>query len=143
MKSVKSIPSHVSGARAVQLQIERSKSIPFIKPKTCTVPSTDITTSAPLFLGPEEQIKAELKELRRQEREYLQMNREISPYTWPFRVLGHWTSLFFGGSKRAFTMGGIINFHVRGRNFPWKMDTESAWALEGGRSFDELVTIKQ
>ena len=106
------------------------------------MPSTDITTSAHLFLGPEEQIKAELKELRRQEQEYLQMNREISPNTWPFRVLGHWTALFFGGCKRAFTMGGLINFHVRGKNFAWKMDTESAWALEGGRSFDELVSVK-
>ena len=142
MKSIKTIPSKVQNAHAVHLSIERSRTIPFWRPKTYQVPSTDITTSAPLYLGPEEQVRAELKELRRQEKEYLQMNREISPLTWPFRVLGHWTFLFFGGTKRAFTMGGFINFHIRGRNLAWKMDTDSAWALEGGRSFDEIVTIK-
>ena len=98
--------------------------------------------SAPLFLGPDEQVKAELKEIKRREQEYLQMNRELSPYTWPFRVLGHWTTLYFGGVTRAFTSGGLINFHVKGNNFPWKMDTDSAWALEGGRSLDEIVKIK-
>ena len=117
--------------------------MPFVTPRTYTVPSRDITMSAPLFLGPDEQVKAELKELQRQEEEYLQLNKEISPYTWPFRVLGHWTTLVFGGFKRAFTSGGLINLHVRGNNFPWKIDTDSAWALEGGRSLDEIVRIRE
>ena len=117
--------------------------MPFVTPRTYTVPPRDVTMSAPLFLGPEEQVKAELKELRRQEYRYLQLNKEISPRTWPFRVMGYWTSLLFGGFRRAFSSGGLINFHVKGNNFPWRMDTDLAWALEGGRLLDEIVRIKE
>lgn len=143
MKSIRSMPSRQPGARSVLLQIERTRSIPFVKPRTYTVPCRDITISSPLFLGGEKQVQAEIRELQRQERRYLYLNKEISPRTYPFRVLGYWTTLFFNGIRKAFTNRGLINFHIKGNNLSWKMETEAAWALEEGRALDGIVKIKE
>ena len=142
MRSIRSIPSIQPGSRSVLLQIERTKSVPFVTPRTYTVPPRDITISAPLFLGSDKQIQAEIRELQRQEQRYLYLNKGISPRTYPFRVLGYWTRALFGGVGKAFTNRGLINFHVKGNNLPWKMEIEAAWALEEGRALDEIVRIK-
>ena len=106
------------------------------------MPPRDVTMAAPLFLGADEQVMAELKELQRREAHHLAFDKESSPRTLPFRILGYWTLTFFGGVKKAFTNNGLVNFHVRGCNFPWKMETQTAWALEDGRTLDGLVRIR-
>lgn len=98
--------------------------------------------SSPLFLGGDKQIQAEIRELQRQEQRYLYLNKEISPLTYPFRVLGYWTTLFFGGVTKAFTNKGLIKFHIKGNNIAWKLEAEAAWALEEGRALDGIVRIK-
>lgn len=98
--------------------------------------------SAPLFLGAEEQVQAEIRELQRWEYRHEQLHKGTSPRTHPFRVFGYYAELWFYGLKKSFVSSKLNLFHIKGHSFPWKIETEMAWALEDGRSLDKLVRIR-
>ena len=141
IKSITSIPLTKEGSRKIAFQIERSVSVPFVRPKVRTVPPTDITTSAPLFLGGDAQIRLELNELQRR-KDWKTATAKGDRLSFPIRQLGYWAGWTFFSVKKAFTGTGIINCHLAGNNLAWKMERDGAWALEDGRTIDGLVRIK-
>ncbi|KAL9128095.1 MAG: hypothetical protein Q9217_003148 [Psora testacea] len=142
--TIKSIPpSSNSKSRALLLQIERSPSIPFIRPKTIQVPPGDITLSSPIWMGEEEQIEREVAELRHKEHRADAFDMQKGGIrSLLFKQLVYWLERFQGGLKKALTNHGLLQLHVRGYNLPWKLEQRSAWALDEGQVLDKLVKIR-
>lgn len=123
------------------LRIERSKTIPLKAPKDVTVSSRDITISSPLFLGDDAQVQAALAKLDRQEA-YDSAHDKKSILTLPFRLAGYWMGQGFRALRKAFTNEGFILLHIRGNNRTWKVEKDTAWALDDGKTLDRLVKVK-
>lgn len=142
VRTIKAIPTNGPRSQSIVLEIERSQSLPFVKPRSTTIPPSDVTISAPVFLGGDAQVKIQLKELQYQEdRDYAFARDNL--LSWPFRQAGFWIGSIFLAVKKAFTNTGIIQFHIKGHNISWKMERDRAWALEDGRFIDNLVKIKE
>ncbi len=115
--------------------------MPFITPRITTVPSTDVTISAPLFMGGEDQIMAELADIKRREARANAFDTETI-LTLPFRQAAFWIGRGFAAIKKAFTNQGFLRLHVKGHNITWKLDKQAAWALDEGQALDKLVKVK-
>ena len=98
--------------------------------------------SEPLFIGGDEQVRLELKELQRRKDRETAFARD-DYLAMPFKQAGYWFGSWFLAVKKAFLNTGVIQFHVRGKNISWKLERDRAWSLEDGRYLDTLVNIKQ
>lgn len=116
--------------------------VPFIRPRIVTVPTGDVTLSARLYdENDEKRIEAKIKELTHQE-ERLEAFAKTDLLTLPFRQGAYWTKRAYMAVKRAFTNERFHHLHIKGYNRVWKLDSDPAWALDGGKALDNLVKIK-
>ena len=143
IKTITSIPTTKAELRPIILVIERSRSLPFITPRSTAVAPHDVTVSAPLFLGEEQQVQMELDAIQRQRAKALAFSKKESLITWPWRQMAYWFGEAFHAAKKAMFNTGIVQFHVKGGNIAWKMDREGVWALDEGRYLDSLVKVKE
>ena len=144
VRTIKSIPpSAAKGSKSLSLQIERSRSVPFVTPKTVRVAPGDVTLSSNLWMGEKEQIERELAEISRKEERANAYSREDGGLlTLPFRQAGFWIGRGFSGVKKAFTNQGFLKLHIKGYNTTWKLEHRAAWALDEGQALDKLVKVK-
>ncbi|KAL9101596.1 MAG: hypothetical protein Q9163_003157 [Psora crenata] len=107
VRTIKTIPPSInSNSRSLLLEVERSPSIPFVKPKTIQVPPGDVTMSSPIWMGDQEQIEREITEMRHKEERadaFDIQKGNIMKGTWQDRLL--WREL--GSTSRYASIRGI------------------------------------
>lgn len=124
------------------LQIERTSTVPFKQSVVLEVSPTDVTLSSHLCNdNAEQRIEALIEEMTERE-EQLRASEKTHIMTLPFRQANYWMWRGFMGVRRAFTNEGFHYLHVKGQNRVWKLDSDPAWALDGGKALDRLVKVK-
>lgn len=141
VRMIRSIPTRTGKTQSVLLEIERSRSVPFVTPRKIIIPPSDVTISEPFFLGHDAQVQIELSRLQQKD-DRLTAFATNDLVSLPFRQLGYWFGVLFLAVKKAFTNNGLIHFHVKGKNLTWKLERNGAWALDEGRILENLVKIK-
>ena len=144
VRTIHAIPPSVSGgSRSLLLEIQRSRSVPFVIPKPVTVEPSGVTMSSTLWQGEKEQIQREIARIEMKRERANAFSREDGGIlTLPFRQGGFYIGRGFHAVKQAFTNQGLLQFHVKGHNTAWKLEHKTAWALDEGQALDKLVNIK-
>lgn len=131
-----------NGRRTLHLQIESARMFPGLKPRTVSVPATDVRLSQPLFQERSGGVSLKVLEARRLQQERASKLGEGNIVSLPFRQLRFLLGKGFQAIKAIFTNNPFIYLRAQGYNGSWKLDKESGWALEDGRAIDRIVKYK-
>ncbi|KAG8526870.1 uncharacterized protein KY384_008299 [Bacidia gigantensis] len=143
VRSIKAIPPAPGNkSQELLLRIEKSRALPFTKPKSDEVLPKDVTMSGTLWMGGKEQIERELAKIRKKRQKANSWSDEGSLLSLPFRQLAFLIGRGFAAVKKAVINEHLLQFHIKGRNIPYKLEHRDAWALDEGQALDKLVNIK-
>lgn len=148
------------GVSPIQLELTASRYVPFIGPAVMRVDADKVVFPARLQQLREmveylrqggspggkpvsNTTRARLAEmaLRRARAEAEAKYDKEHLMTSPFRHLGRAVKEAFVATRRALTGEGFVKIKVN--NVGYKLDVSSAWALDGGRALDRLITIDE
>ncbi|KAL8419939.1 hypothetical protein RB594_002916 [Gaeumannomyces avenae] len=148
------------GISPIQLELKASRYVPFIGPAVLRVDADKVVFPARLQQLREmveylrqggspggkpvsDTTRARLAEmaLRRARAEAEAKYDKEHLMTSPFRHLGQAVKETFVATRRALTGEGFVRIKVN--NVRYKLDVTSAWALDGGRALDRLITIDE
>ena len=117
--------------------------IPFVTPKIIKVPPSDITMSSPFWMGGQEQVEKELAKMKQKQGRAYYYDADMGGLlSLPFRQAAFWLGVGLTAAGKAFTSQGLLQFHVKGHNVPWKLEHMTAWALDEGQALDKMVKVK-
>ncbi|KAL8952738.1 MAG: hypothetical protein Q9222_001387 [Ikaeria aurantiellina] len=140
IQTIQAVPVITSGKRTLYLQLESIRLFPGLKPKTVSVPSTEVMLSQAFFQDRNTGgTSSKVLEARRAQAERLKRVREGNYLLLPFRQLGFLCGNGFRAIKAVFMSNPFIFLRAKGFNGTWKLGKESGWALEDGRALDRVV----
>ena len=122
----------------LRLQIDNVAILPKFRPKSVVAASSDIIFSEFLFIAPIKLSPAE-RRIAQQQEDRKREHDKSRILTLPFRQASYWMWRGFQSIKKALWKSDFIYVQVKGRNLPFKLDRDAAWALDDGRALDRLV----
>jgi len=122
-----------TGLRA-RLVVGRDISLPFVKPRTITVPISDITFSEPFFLHRSElqRVEAQMIQNRSQKANEFRSGNLMSL---PFRQASYYLWRGFQLMRRMWTREDFIKVKINGHRGTCQLDRHG-WALSDGQIID-------
>ncbi|KAL8943140.1 MAG: hypothetical protein Q9216_001270 [Gyalolechia sp. 2 TL-2023] len=140
--TIQALPASINGARTLHLQIESARFLPGIRPRTVSVPATDISLSEQLQAEKHGGVPLPILEYRTKEAARLRKLREGNLMTLPIRQL--WFQLWRGyqALKRIYTSNPFIYLRAKRYQGSWKLGKGQGWALDEGRALDRILKAK-
>ncbi|KAL8842671.1 MAG: hypothetical protein Q9170_000446 [Blastenia crenularia] len=139
IKTIQALPVVIRGVRTLHLRIESASLFPGIRPRTVSVPASDISLSQKIHAEKYSGGSLSVLDRRRKQAERAQKLKEGNFMTLPFRQLGYHLRNGFSALKAVFTNNPFIYMSAKGYHKTWKLEVESGWALDEGRALDRLV----
>ncbi|KAI4167815.1 MAG: hypothetical protein LQ343_006887 [Gyalolechia ehrenbergii] len=142
IQTIQALPVSAKGARTLHLQIESARLLPGIRPRTVSVPATDISLSEQLHAEKHGGVSLHVLELRTKEAEKARRLREGNFMTLPLRQLGFHLWRGFQALKGVFTNNPFIYLRAKGYQGSWKLGKGVWWALDEGRALDRILRAR-
>lgn len=138
VRTITAVPSpSKSNPHLVLLRIEAQPMVPLKQLKSIMVPPGDVTLLSPLYQSHHRSAFIEDEKRRRRFEKMRELNRK-EIMTSPFRLMGHFLRKLFRFFKIVFTSERFALMRIKGKGV-WKLNTSAAWALEGGKPFDNMI----
>jgi frataxin-like iron-binding protein CyaY len=139
IRTITAVPIHTAKAPTLSVRIDVGRTImlPFVPPRSITVPSVSYITLSDTMV-PDHYIESALERKQRLKAEYEYTRDHIM--TLPFRQASQIMFRGFEAAKRVFWRDGFIGVKVEGKGV-LKLDKATGWALDDGRTIDRLFKL--
>lgn len=142
IQTIQALPVSSKGVRTLHFRIESARLLPGIRPRTVSVPATDVSISEQLHAEKHGGVPLHLLDLRSKEAGKARRLKEGSIMTLPFRQLRFHLWKGFQGLKGAFTNNPFIYLRAKGYQGSWKLGKGEGWALDEGRALDRILRAR-